>query len=238
MTRYSGINRYNKTRTFQLGEGVYEIDIIWILFFMAGVIAAVLTLTTLQTEQGLLFDISMLQLIMGLAGIALVLFLAPIIKLQLIPDWESVKGWITYGILGFIIARFALVILGLIQNLSSAIQYNNLTIVLTSAVFEEALFLPIAAILFYVFKETFEQMVAPLVGKDIAHALAIISTALFTGVIFAALHIGVYGTDYGIMLSLTAARFVYTVIFLISRNFMASTFAHMFHNFSVWLMWM
>lgn len=236
MTRYSGVNRYKRTTSIKFGEGVYTIDIIWILFFFVGVISCVLTLTTLQSEQGFLFDASMLQIVIGIAGVTLILFLTPVIRLQLIPEWEDVKRWITFGILGFIIARFALVILGLFESLSTAIYYNNLTIVLTSAIFEEALFIPVSIIIFFVFKESFEQMVAPIVGEDIAHGLAIISTALFTGLIFAALHIGVYGTELSIMAALTVARFVYTMIFLVSKNFMASTFAHVFHNFSVWWM--
>jgi len=226
--------RYSRVRARSIVKDTYTVDMVFVLLVVAAIFVNVLTLTTLQTEQGFLYNVSILEMMLGLGGLVLVGLLFGIGKLQFsISNWNETQRWMTWGAIGFIAARFAAAFLTQSAT-STEIIYNNLTIVITSAIFEEALFVSMALLIYMAMNTSMMATMRPIFGDEFARFLAIITTALMTAVMFAAIHIGVYGTDMDIMLALTVARFIYTIVFLYSRNFMSSTFAHLVHNISVW----
>lgn len=225
MSRYSRVS-------MRVREKKFVIDITFVFLFTIAILVNIVTLTTLQNDKGFLFDVSTLELILGLAGIGILVPLLGMgrLEFQMGTDWEETKKWISFGIIAFVASRLMLMFTSNLSTINENFS-NNLSIVVSSAIFEEALFLPLALIVFI----TLSKTMITIFGKEMGNIMSVGATALFTGIMFAALHLGVY-SDMTVLISLALARIIYTIIFLISRNFMSSTFAHVLHNVSIVMM--
>jgi membrane protease YdiL (CAAX protease family) len=63
--------------------------------------------------------------------------------------------------------------------------------------------------------------------------MAIVGSTLTVSIMFAAIHIGVYGLSIPTMLYLVVGRAIYNLVFLKTRTMLTSTVAHLGHNFLV-----
>jgi len=139
---------------------------------------------------------------------------------------DEERGWLLYGLFALFGARIlggivTSVPMDSIYNISS-IKLYNLSIALTSAIFEELIFCGLSLLLFVILKKILRD-----------EFKAIIGSTLIVAALFALFHVGVLGYALPSMLYLSAGRIVYTFVFLKTRTMLTSTFAHLGHNFLV-----
>lgn len=224
-----------------IGKGSFVVSIIFIILFMTATITSVLALTTGQIAQGAAYDAAIIQLLTGLAGLGVGIFLAMmgvvVIKKEETPEdmWSWNKGWIVWGIIGFTLARFINTVAqtAYMPTVLSLSWDETLNIILVAAVFEEALFaLGFSTLLYIGLKQALEYRLVSQFGRDLAAWIIILICSLVVSFIFMQFHIGAGYTAAQLQYTFIA-RFVYTLVYLRSRNVMSSVFAHMANN---WLL--
>ena len=134
---------------------------------------------------------------------------------------DEERGWLLYGLIALFGARVA-------GGLVTAIPLSTVTllsgsIALTSSVFEEPIFCGMGLMFYVIFLKVFRS------NTIIA---AIVSTFI-VAMLFAMIHIGVYGLSIAAMLYLVVGRVIYNLVFLKTRTILTPTLAHFGHNFMV-----
>lgn len=205
---------------------------LYITLFVGFLFAALFTITYTQSAvEGVsltLYEIAQRQIIFALVGFT-ILFMS-IMGGMLKFDWSNTqepepfdeeRGWGLYGLIALFGARVAG---GLVTSIPlSSIGFLNGTIALTSAIFEEPIFCGMGLMFYAIFYKVFRG------NKQYA---MMASTGL-VALLFAAIHIGVYGLSIPVMLYLMVGRIVYNLAFLKTRTLLTPTVAHAGHNFLV-----
>lgn len=204
----------------------------YLTLFVGFLFAALFTLTYTQFAVGgipqAIYEITIRQILFALVGFT-ILFLS-VKGGVLIFDWynrhepspmDEERGWLIYGLIALFGAR---VLGGLVTAIPlSTITFLSGSIALTSAIFEEPIFCGIGLMFYVIFLKIFRGNVI---------FAAVVST-LIVAVLFAAIHIGVYGLSIAVMLYLVVGRIIYNFVFLKTRTMLTSTGAHLGHNFLV-----
>lgn len=227
------------TRGRDIGKGSFVVGIVFLILFMTATITAVLTLTALQVTGGAAYDAAMIQLLTGFGGLGVGAFLSftgvvVIRRYETYEDlWSWDRGWVIWGIIGFTGARlvntlFQISYIPITLNLS---WQETLNIVLSAAVFEEALFsLAFSTLLFIALKQALSYKLVPQFGADMANWIIIVLASFVVSLIFMQLHVGA-GLSPAHLSYTFIARFVYNLVYLRSRNIMAPVGAHMLNNY-------
>lgn len=209
----------------------FVVSRMYLTLYVGFIFAAIFLMTYTQSQetatQQLMYDITIRQILFAIIGFMFMLMLVR--ANAVVFDWNNRyepealdvdRGWLLYGGIGMMGAR---VLGGLVSVVSaSSIILLNLTISLNSAIFEELIFCPLGLLFYIIFKKLF---------KD--EFKSIVASTLLVAVLFAIIHVGVYGVSLAAMLYLVIGRGVYNIVFLKTRTFMTTTVAHVGHNFLV-----
>lgn len=204
----------------------------YLTLFVGFLFAALFTLTYTQFATGgieqQIYEITIRQILFAIAGFTI---LSLSIKGKiLIFDWhnryepspmDEERGWLLWGLIALFGARVAGGIVSAVPL--SAITFLSGSIALTSAVFEEPIFCGLGLMFYVIFLKVFR-------GNKV---IAATGSTLIVAVLFAMIHIGVYGIAWGVMLYLMVGRIVYNLVFLKTRTILTPTFSHFGHNFMV-----
>ena len=225
------------------GEGTFVVGIVFMILFMIATMASILTIATLQATKGVAYDAAIMQLMTGFGGLGVGLFLAMIgvVKIKKEETWEDLwswnRGWIVWGIIGFTGARVVNTIFqtGYIATSLSLSWEETLNIVVSAAIFEEALFaLGFTTLIYLALKQGLEWRLIPSFGKETAKWIIILIACLVSSTLFSQMHIGAQYTAAQLQYAFIA-RFVYSLIYLRSRNIMAPVFAHSLNNYLLFI---
>lgn len=204
----------------------------YLTLFTGFMFVGLFTLTYTQSaDSGIMqtiYEITIRQILFAIVGF-IFLFLS-VKGGVMVFDWynrheptpmDEERGWVLYGLLALFGAR---VIGGFVLLVPlSAITALNVSIALTSAVFEEPIFCGLGLVFYVIFLQVFR-------GNQI---LAAIVSTLIVAVLFAAIHIGIYGLSTTILPYLVVGRIIYNFAFLKTRTMLTTTFAHFGHNLMV-----
>jgi len=222
-----------------IGKGAFVVGIVFMILFMVAVMASVLTLTTLQATKGAAYDAAIMQLMTGFGGLGVGAFLSMIgiVKVKKEETYEDLwswnRGWIVWGIIGFTGARLANAIFqtGYTATALNLSWEETLNIVVSAGVFEEALFaLGFTTLIYLALKQGLEWKLIPQFGRETTEWIIILITCVVVSILFGQMHIGAQYTQSQLMYTMIA-RFVYTLVYLKSRNIMAPVSAHCFNNY-------
>lgn len=231
-------------------SGSYLIGYDWILMVAAAMLAGIMVTTTYRTTDPEIVDIAVYQMVSGIAGMIIGLFV--LLKKPPVPDSNATIGSIRIGMPnkddtmnmlyyfmgGFVVVElFTYITAG--GLLSQSIFTPNFNIAVTAAVMEEALFgLALTSLFGNVFYYLFGKMFGNAGYRGYSTQLkgpflifAQIVTCAMVGMFFVMLHVGVYGTtNEMLLLQIFWARFVYSFAFLRTRNITVPTAMHLLHN--------
>lgn len=207
---------------------------LYLTLFVGFLFVALFTMTYTQgAVEGIeltIQEVTMRQILFALVGFT-ILFLS-VMGGSLIFDWHNKhephpfdddRGWATYGIIAMVGARIAGSIATANLVSLSSIGFLNGSIALTSAIFEEPIFCGIGLLFYAIFLRLFK-------GNK---TLAMTGSTAVVAVLFASIHIGVYGLAIGAMLYLLVGRIVYNLAFLKTRTILTPVVAHVGHNFLI-----
>lgn len=221
----------------KLFKNKFILSKMYITLFVGFLIGSLFLMTSSQVQDTdilqQVYAITIRQVLYAFVGFTIMII--GVLGKEVIFDWhnryepdplDDERGWLLYGLLALFGAR---ILGGLVTSIPMDSIYNistnklyNLSIALTSAIFEEWIFCGLSIFLFVIIKK---------ILKDEFKSI-IISTAIVAG-LFALFHVGVLGFTLPAMLYLGAGRVVYTYVFLKTRTLLTSTFAHLGHNFLV-----
>lgn len=213
-------------------SGKFIISRMYLTLFVGFLFVALFTLTYTQgAVEGTALtvqEVTMRQIMFGLVGFT-ILFMS-VMGGTAVLDWKNRqepdpmdmdRGWLVWGFLAMVGARIGGAIVTTIPM--STIGFLNGTIALTSAVFEEPIFCGLGLMFYSILLKFFR-------GNE---RLAIFGSTAIVAVMFAMIHIGVYGLDFTAMIYLVVGRVVYNLAFLKTRTILTPAIAHIGHNFLI-----
>lgn len=250
MVKYSPTSKM-RMRYKSYDSGSYLIGYDFILLFAGAILSGVMATTLYETIDPEIVDIAVYQMVSGIAGMIIGLFVllkkppmpnedTTIGNLRVgFPNREDTRNMFYYFMGGFIVVELAAYVTA---GVPLSAFTSNMNIAITAAVMEEALFgLALTTLFGSVMYYIFGRMagVNSYTGRGmklsgIILVIAQIFASLLTGLFFVALHIGVYGTTNEMLLfQLFWARFVYSFSYLRTRNIMVPALMHLSHNLLV-----
>lgn len=247
MVKYSNTAK-QRIRAESYDSGSYLIGYDWILMVVAGILAGVMTTTMYQSVDPVVVDIAVYQMVSGIAGMVIGMFV--LLRKPPTPDSDTTVGnlrvgfpthvdkmnMLYYYMGGFVIVEaVTIATTGMMLSAFTA----DMNIAITAAVMEEALFglaltTLFGSVFYYIFGKMSGVSAYTAVGRKLSGPVLLIAQVFacaFVGVLFVALHIGVYGTtNEALMFQIFFARFVYSFAFLRTRNISVPTLMHLTHN--------
>lgn len=245
----SNVSRFARYRYFRsdVDEDRFLIDFpTFFILIVASSMGALLAITALQADiTSRAYIVAQQQLLMLIVAITLIVFVnlyrtdrgEARFDVRWMTRDEAVEAGV-FMMLAFAVARIMAAAVSLtmdklydLQLQLGAIQWNALVITYTSAIFEELVFGVGMTTGAYLLIYKFVDMVTG--NEFLAKSMAIMLAPAFVGVFFAQIHIGVYGTDPALMGYLFGARYIYSLMYIVTRNALVNTGAHLLHNMTL-----
>ena len=215
----------------------------WMLLFFAAVFSGLIVTTMYQTTDPEIVDIAVYQLIMGMVG------------LMIGATMNVRKGTVTPGLrVGmpnredaekmFLYVTGAFIGLELFNQVITSVKFSvfdnipqvdaQMNIALTAAVMEEALYSFAFTTFFFA---VFLYMVVKVTARydEGIKTVAMVSASIMVGVLFVLIHVGVYGFNPQVVIMLFVNRFVYSMVYIKTKNLSVPTLLHLSHNLMVFL---
>lgn len=205
---------------------------LYLTLFVGFMFVALFTMTYTQgAVEGTtltVYEITIRQILFALVGFT-ILFMS-VMGGKMVFDWsnrkepdplDSDRGWLIWGLIAMVGAR----VMGALTTAVplSSIGFLSGTIALSSAVFEEPIFCGIGLMFYSILLKVFR-------GNE---RNAIAGSTLVVAVLFAMIHIGVYGLAAPTIIYLMVGRIVYNLAFLKTRTILTPAVAHLGHNFMI-----
>lgn len=205
---------------------------LYLTLFVGFMFVALFTMTYTQgAVEGTaltVYEVTIRQMLFGLVGFT-ILFMS-VLGGKLVFDWTNRKepepfdlrrGWLIWGLLAMVGARVAGAIISPVSM--SSVGFLSGTVALTSAVFEEPIFCGIGLMFYSILLKAFR-------GNE---RNAMLGSTAVVAVLFAMIHIGVYGLALPTIIYLMVGRVIYNLVFLKTRTILAPAIAHLGHNFLI-----
>ena len=213
-----------------------------IIFRFSGIIVT----TMYQTTSPEIVDIAVYQLILGMVGLMIGTTMnvrKGVVTPGLRVGWpsredgEKVFVYVTGGFIGLeifnrLISSVKFSTIGDVLDLATIDVSAN--IALTAAVMEEALYSLAFTTFFFAISLYMIVKVTARYDEGIK-IFAMVSASIMVSVLFVLIHVGAYGFDPQIIIMLFVNRFVYSILFIKTRNLSVPTLLHLSHNAMLFL---
>jgi len=225
-------------RSYRLknADGTYEwfVGYDFLLLLFAASFSGIMVMTMYAQVDTTIVDIAVFQLVMGLVGLmggTVIAFGTQGLKTGVETSKQMTEALMAI-IVGFVATRILNGVIMIVdfQNMFSIMKFDSsLNIALTAAVMEECLYSFLGSLFFFkVFMVFFSKVFR---NTSAASGSAVVMASIFISVFFVIIHYAVYGFNMSIILMLFINRFVYSLLFLKTRNLMVPTVLHLAHNF-------
>lgn len=213
----------------------------FLILFFGGMFSAFMVTTMFREISPDIVDIAVFQMLMAFGGIVFGIVattkrsggIGIVVRPPSREDIEKTLPYIVGGFVVLSIINFGIASVGGLSVYLLSSWNSNMNIAITAAVVEEAVYSFGFTAFFY---KIFDYMTANVLGRnEVQQNAAIVLTSLLVGVLFFAIHLGVYGASFGIASMLFINRFVYAIIYLRTRNLVVPTSIHLIHNAMVFM---
>jgi membrane protease YdiL (CAAX protease family) len=215
----------------------------WMLLFFAAIFSGIIVTTMYQTTSPEIVDIAVYQIILGMVGLMIgttmnvrkgVVTPGLRVGMPTREDGEKIFVYVTGGFIGLEIFNQVItsVKFSVFDNIPQVDAQMN--IALTAAVMEEALYSFAFTTFFFAI---FLYMIVKVTARynEGVRTAAMVSASIMVGVLFVLIHVGVYGFDPNIVIMLFVNRFVYSILYIKTRNLSVPTLLHLAHNAMIFL---